>query len=147
MGTSDSTIFRYIIDAIASGEVRAGDRIFEPQISDQFGVSRTPVRQALSRLTQEGILEKQNGRRGYQVPQLTPEDMDQVFLAREAVEGQIVALACRNATELDFKRLLELNKNERQQFEKKERAKYAATNEGFHFYLSSLCKNKYLFIT
>lgn len=144
MTNSDSRIFRHIVDAIATGELRAGSRIFEPELSEHFGVSRTPIRQALSRLVQEGILEKQAKRRGYKVPQLTPEDMDQVFVAREAVEGQVVALACRNATEADIQWLLKVNEEERLRFEKGDKAEYAATNEGFHFFLSSLSRNKYL---
>lgn len=140
----DSRVFRHIVDAIASGELRAGGRIYEPELCDQIGVSRTPVRQALSRLVQEGILEKNEGRRGYAVPLLTPEDMDQVFTAREAVEGRIAELACRNATPDDIKWLVQANEEERERFEQLDRALYAALNEGFHFYLAGMCNNKYL---
>lgn len=141
---TDSRIIRHIVDAIVTGELRAGARIFEPGLCERFGVSRTPVRQAISRLVHEGVLEKQPGRRGYQVPHLTPEDLDEVFTAREAVEGQIVFNACQNASEKDIRWLLKLNELERERFAQGQKALYAATNASFHFYLSKLSDNKYL---
>lgn len=142
--TADGKIFRHVIDAIAKGELRAGARIFETELCERFGVSRTPVRQALSRLLQEGILEKKVGRRGYAIPLLTPEDMEQVFKAREAVEGQIAALACMNATQEEIGWLIQANEEEHRLFEKQEKTEYAAMNEGFHFQLAAMSKNKYL---
>ena len=144
MKTTDSEILRHIIDAIVSGRLRAGDRVFEPMLCEQFEVSRTPVRQALTRLVQEGILEKTEGQRGYSVPLLTPEDMEEAFTAREAVEGQIAYLACRNATSEDLDLLIKANEAERMQFEQFDKAHYAASNEGFHFHLALMSRNRYL---
>lgn len=142
--TADGKIFRHVVDAIAKGELKAGARIFESELCERFGVSRTPVRQALSRLLQEGILEKKGGRRGYAIPLLTPEDMEQVFKAREAVEGQIAALACLNATKKEIGWLFQANEKEYRFFEEQEKVEYAAMNEGFHFQLAAMSKNKYL---
>lgn len=55
-----------LCDQIEAGAIAAGDRIIEVDIAERFGVSRTPVREALIRLAREGVLEPAD--RGYALP-------------------------------------------------------------------------------
>lgn len=64
----------------------------EQGLADQLGFSKTPVREALHRLAQEGLLEM-IPRRGYLVPRMTATDMRDIFEAREAIEGMAARLA------------------------------------------------------
>jgi DNA-binding GntR family transcriptional regulator len=58
----------------------------------RFGVSRGPIREALQRLVQEGLLRREP-KRGISVPKLAPTDLRDVYLAREAIETAAVGLA------------------------------------------------------
>jgi DNA-binding GntR family transcriptional regulator len=79
---------RRIIDE----ELKPGDFLVERDISLAYKVSRTPVREALRQLVAEGLVVLKRGR-GYSVKQLTIEDLLEIFIAREAVEGTLASLA------------------------------------------------------
>jgi len=79
---------------IAAGELAAGERVFEVTVAQQLEVSRTPVRLAFRTLEQEGLL-VQHGGRGYQVRQVSAEDVAGAVQVRGVLEG----LAARQAAE------------------------------------------------
>jgi DNA-binding GntR family transcriptional regulator len=72
---------------IASGELRAGDRLVEAKIADRMRISRGPLREALKHLQAEGLV-REEPRRGTFVAQLTREDVRDVYDLRGALEGQ-----------------------------------------------------------
>lgn len=81
-----------ISNSIGSGGLRPGERIVVEHVAQQHGVSQTPVREALGRLIQQGlIMEQGNGR--FQVTYLTPAYVYQTFLVRGALEGLAAELA------------------------------------------------------
>jgi DNA-binding GntR family transcriptional regulator len=71
--------------AIGHGELKPGAQLGEAELARKFGVSRGPVREAMSRLTQEGLLLPIRNR-GLFVIHMTPEDIRDMYLAREAIE-------------------------------------------------------------
>ncbi len=79
-------------DWILHGEVRPGARLEEIPLAEQLGVSRTPVRAALSTLATEGLIDHQP-KRGYQVRAFNMEEIVAAYEVRAVLEG----LACRNA--------------------------------------------------
>jgi DNA-binding GntR family transcriptional regulator len=81
-------------DAIISGRFKPGERIRQEQLAQQMGISRTPLRMALSVLTSQGLL-RRTGSRGLEVPQFTYQEAMDLYLLREVVLG----LACRLAAE------------------------------------------------
>ena len=83
--------YESIIDAVMSGEIGPGDRLIMDQLADQLEVSRTPVRDALHRLEQEGLIEPA-GRRGFVVRVLDDNEIAQIYAAREAIEGYAARL-------------------------------------------------------
>ncbi len=82
--------------AIWSGRLAPDERLREEILADFLGVSRGPVREALSRLEREGLVVKQPNR-GAVVARLSPEDLDEVFSLRLAIERLAVRMAVRNA--------------------------------------------------
>jgi DNA-binding GntR family transcriptional regulator len=70
---------------IVNGTLEPGSQLSEVELATSFGVSRGPVREALQRLVQEGLL-KSEPHRGVFVPVLTDDDVHDVYLAREALE-------------------------------------------------------------
>jgi GntR family transcriptional regulator, vanillate catabolism transcriptional regulator len=75
---------------ILTEEIAGGERLLEVQLSQQLEVSRTPIREALITLAEEGLVEyRPNG--GYAVRSFSPTDIADAYTVREAIE----ALACR----------------------------------------------------
>lgn len=90
-------------DAVLSGLFRPGQQMNEADLATRFAVSRGPVREAMQRLVQEGLLVG-HPHRGVFVVELTEADLADVYLAREAIEGaalrRIAALPDRAALRL-----------------------------------------------
>lgn len=78
-------------EAIAQGHFPPGAQMYETQLAEQLGVSRGPLREGLQRLTQEGLLVAVR-HRGLFVVELTPENVRDMYLAREAIERCAVAI-------------------------------------------------------
>ncbi len=87
----DSTV-RSLRDEILSGRLPAGMRLGEADLAEQLAVSRTPVREALSRLAAEGLVDLVPNR-GARVASWTTDQLRQIFDLRLVVEPTIVALA------------------------------------------------------
>ena len=79
-------VYEQILSAILSGEIVPGERLIQENIASQIDVSRTPVREAFFRLEREGVLETA-GRGGFQIRNITEQEIQELYLAREAVEG------------------------------------------------------------
>lgn len=85
--------------ALAPGEV-----VSERFLQDRYGVSRTPIRQALAVLVQEGLINR-GVRGGYEVAPIDLQEIRELFEFREEVEDDAVRLACRRATQEELARL------------------------------------------
>jgi len=83
--------------AIVNGSLKAGSQLSEVELADNFGVSRGPVREALQRLIQEGLLLSEP-HRGVFVPVLTNDDVLDIYLAREALESAAIRSIVANNT-------------------------------------------------
>lgn len=86
---SPDAIADLIVDAILAGRIGAGQRLGEQQLADLFGVSRTLVREALSRLSARGMVTV-SARRGWSVVQPSMDEAREAFGARVAIETGLV---------------------------------------------------------
>lgn len=141
---SDEKAFREVVGNLISRKLRPGDRVFEPGLCQELGMSRTPVRQALSRLIEAGILIKFPHQKGYMVPELSLEDMKKIFSARSVIEGECAFFATEECSEKDLSFLKVLNAREEECFYDGDSKTFAEINETFHFSLYDLCRNAYL---
>lgn len=142
---ADERAFMMVIDQIVAHRIRPGDRIYEPDLAESLKLSRTPVRHALSRLVAEGILDKTRGKRGYTLPVLSKEDMEEVFASRSALEGRAIQIAAEKVTDQDISYLRELNERERSLFQMgRHKGEYAKLNEQIHYKIVDLAGNRYL---
>jgi DNA-binding GntR family transcriptional regulator len=87
--TFASMVGERIRSNIIEGVLPPGTQLNEVELAGAFGVSRGPVREALQRLIQEGLL-RSEPHRGVFVPVMTPEDVDDIYLVREAMETAAV---------------------------------------------------------
>lgn len=87
-------------ELILSGRLAPGDRVNEVELSEQFGISRTPMREAIKILAAEGLLETlpNHGARVAQISARELEEMIEVVAALEATAGE---LACRNVSDVE----------------------------------------------
>ena len=86
-----------IEEAIVSGELEPGSVLRQEQLSERFGVSRTPVREALRRLAALGLVSFEPNR-GVRVRTLTHHDLREAFLVRAELEALVTELAARKMT-------------------------------------------------
>lgn len=101
-----NTIFNQLVEAITSGEFVPGQKLSESELARRLGISRGPLREALGRL--EGRLVTRTPRLGVSVIDFNREDLDHLFLVREALEGMAARLAAERMTAAELKRLREL---------------------------------------
>ena len=85
-------IERALIEEISVGELAPGERLDETGLALRFGASRTPVREALSRLTAQGVLVS-GEKRGVFVSQYTREELSQIFEAMHEIEAACARIA------------------------------------------------------
>jgi DNA-binding GntR family transcriptional regulator len=90
--------------AIVDGRIKAGERLREIDLAARYGVSRTPVREALKKLEAEGLVVDVPGR-GLAVTEPSPLEIMDAYLMREVLEGLAARLAAERATETDRMRL------------------------------------------
>jgi DNA-binding GntR family transcriptional regulator len=96
-------VYSIIWDQIAAHQLRPGDKISDLRLSEQLGVSRTPVREALHRLSQDGIVQSRN-RRGFFVNSFSREDVREVYDIRSALEVLAVRLGLPNLTAAELEK-------------------------------------------
>ncbi len=90
--STPSIIARKLRNAIGHGELRPGAQLAEAELARELGVSRGPLREAMQRLTQEGLLTSIRNR-GLFVIELTEADVRDIYVARTAVERAAAAEA------------------------------------------------------
>lgn len=86
-----------IEEAIVSGELEPGSVLRQEQLSERFGVSRTPVREALRKLAALGLVSFEPNR-GVRVREVSREELREAFLVRAELEALVTELAARNLT-------------------------------------------------
>jgi DNA-binding GntR family transcriptional regulator len=85
-------VYAIIWDRIISRQIGPGDKLSDLRLSEDLGVSRTPVREALHRLAQDGIVRSES-RRGFFLTSFSSQDVAEVYDIRTALEALSVRLA------------------------------------------------------
>ena len=91
------TLVSHLREMILKGELRPGDKLPEQKLCERFGVSRTPMREAVKVLAAEGVLRLLINR-GAIVAETTPEEIEELFPIMAALEAVAGEQACRNAS-------------------------------------------------
>ena len=97
-------VFNTLREAILKGELKPGERLMELQLAAKLGVSRTPIREAIRMLEQEGLAVT-IPRRGAEVAKMTEKDMQDVLQVREALDELAASIACELITEEEMEQL------------------------------------------
>ena len=90
------SVYERLRDLIISNVLRGGQKLVDRDLAERLGVSRTPVREALGRLTMMGLVEART-RRGYYVRQYTAEQTTDLYEFRKILEVNAARLAAQHA--------------------------------------------------
>lgn len=93
-------------EMIMTGALMAGERVTEVRLAQSLGVSRTPVRHALSILAQEGLLVSAEVGRGFVVRAFSEKDIRDAILLRGILEGTAARLVAEKGLDLDASQIL-----------------------------------------
>lgn len=135
-GTSADTTHTQLRDSILSGDLRPNQRLVEEELAARLDVSRTPVREALLRLRQEGMV-VQN--KGWFVRDHDPDEVLEYLEARAVLESATARLAASRITEDQLAALLELIE---QMEQTQNRREVNALNSRFHAIITEASGNK-----
>ena len=97
-------VFNTLREAILKGDLKPGERLMELQLASKLGVSRTPIREAIRMLEQEGLAVT-TPRKGAEVAKMTLKDMEDVLEIRDALDELAVRIACQKITDEQLKQL------------------------------------------
>ncbi|OWU72630.1 GntR family transcriptional regulator [Marinibacterium profundimaris] len=104
--TTQTDAYSLILEAIDVGIYKPGDRLVESDLAERFGVSRTPIREALQRLETQSLLERDG--RSLIVASLDHNQMAELYVVRRELEGLAARLAARHATEEEIRVLRDM---------------------------------------
>jgi DNA-binding GntR family transcriptional regulator len=136
-------VYDRLRDAISDGRIAGGERVREEDVARNLGVSRTPVREALQRLQQRGILILGPGR-GLMVAQLSHEQVVELYAMREILEGSAARFAAMHATTDEIATLYELQEQLRTAGDD---MLHVTLNRRFHQAIYEAAHNRYLLQT
>ncbi|WP_122573641.1 GntR family transcriptional regulator [Pseudomonas viridiflava] len=138
--TQDDIVYAHIFDAILEQRLAPGTRLSEEALGEIFGVSRTIIRRALSRLGHEGVVLLRPNR-GAVVASPSVEEARQVFFARRMVEKAITELAVEHATAAQLAQLRQMVSDERDSFSRGDRGAGIRLSGEFHLQLAVAARN------
>jgi DNA-binding GntR family transcriptional regulator len=125
---------------IVEGELSPGEKLAEKELCGQFGVSRTPLREAMKVLATEGLVQL-TPNRGCTVSKLTLADLDEAFPIMGALEALSGELACRHITDAEIARIRELHERMVRKYEAGALRDYFKLNEQIHQLILGAARN------
>jgi DNA-binding GntR family transcriptional regulator len=125
---------------IVEGELAPGEKLAEKELCLQFGVSRTPLREAMKVLATEGLV-LLTPNRGCAVAKLTLADLDEAFPIMGALEALSGELACLHITDAELARIRDLHERMVRKYEAGALSDYFKLNEQIHQLILSAARN------
>ena len=132
--------YSLILSAIDNGTYRPGDRLVESELAERFGVSRTPVREALQRLETQSMLTRDG--RSLIVATLDHNQLAELYTVRTELEALAARLAARHATREEVRVLGQMVAEDRKVIDDPQALSRA--NRRFHHQIHLASHNRYL---
>jgi DNA-binding GntR family transcriptional regulator len=140
---SSEYVYRSLKEQIISGAVAPNTRLVELGIADEFGVSRTPVREALKRLAAENLV-LADPARGMVVHAPDAAEIEDVFVVREVLDGLASRLAAHRITPTELSRLQVILESMKEAIETDRREQVVIANMRFHDVIYGVAGNDML---
>ena len=136
-------VYDILFNWLVTRKIKAGDRLIEESLAKELNISRTPIRAALNRLAQDGLIEL-IPRKGGSVRKLGTKDVDEVYELRQELEGLAIRLSGTKITEKELNKLKKLLKQSKVHFSKDSATHLAKLDSEFHRIINNNCGNKRL---
>ncbi len=133
-------VFNTLRNAILRGDLKPGERLMEMHLANKLGVSRTPIREAIRMLEQEGLAVT-IPRKGAQVAKMTEKDLQDVLEIRDALDELAVRMACQRLTEEQLVELKSAMKDFEIATKSKDARKICEADENFHNVIYRMADN------
>ena len=124
-------VFNTLREAILKGELQPGERLMELQLESKLGVSRTPIREAIRMLEQEGLAVTMP-RKGAEVARMTLKDMEDVLEVREALDELAARIACAKINDEQLENLKSIRDEFKKSLDSGDVKKIAEEDVRFH---------------
>ncbi|WP_233836847.1 GntR family transcriptional regulator [Paraburkholderia sp. ZP32-5] len=141
--TKSEAIVDSIKQAIIGHQLQPGTKLREEHLSQIFGVSRTLVRPALLKLSQDGLVTLEPGKVA-SVSEITPREANDIFEARLMLEKQVLARLCTHATPQTITTLRAHVAKERSALKSGIQEDIVRLGSGFHLLMAKECGNSLL---
>lgn len=128
---------------IVDGDLLPGDKVPEKDLCERFGVSRTPLREALKVLASEGLVTL-TPNRGAMISELTMDDLEEAFPVMGALEALSGELACANITDKELEEIRALHDRMVTHYEARELKPYFRLNRRIHELILAAARNETL---
>lgn len=133
--------YALILEAIDQGVLGPGARLREVDLAARFGVSRTPIREALKQLETQGVVTHEP-RRGAVVAELDYDALHELYAVREVMEGLAARLAARHAASEEITLLQDMVRSDQALIN--DPGALAQANRRFHRQIHRASHNRYL---
>lgn len=138
--TQNKDAYSLVLAAIDDGTYLPGDRLVESELAERFGVSRTPVREALQRLETQSVLVRDG--RSMVVSSLNHDQLGELYVVRAELEALAARLAAQHAAPEEVRVLRELVTQDMELLGNPQ--KLSRANRRFHRQLHLASHNRYL---
>lgn len=135
------SVYNELKNKIVSLELMPGQILMVQQLSKDFGISRTPVREAVVRLRDDGLVEESDGRK-FRVSEITWRMIDDIYETRQALEGLVVSRLAESLVPEQIERLDSLLGQMRQAVGQGDLARYFELDDEFHGALLRIHDNR-----
>ncbi len=138
--TTTKDAYSLVLEAIDQGMYSPGDRLVESELAERFGVSRTPIREALQRLETQAVLVRDG--RSMVVSSLDHDQLGELYVVRAELEGLAGQLAAQHAAPEEVRVLRSMAEKDFDLLGQPE--KLARANRRFHRQIHLASHNRYL---
>lgn len=142
-GSSEDYVYEWLKNAITSGAIGPGERIVETTVARRLSVSRTPVRAAIKLLEDQRLLTRKAGA-GIVVRELTPDELDDIYVTRAVLMGLAARLAAQRMAPHVLARLRALQDEIENLTQEESFRRLALVNEEFHDTIVAASRNDIL---
>lgn len=140
----NATVYEALKTQITSNQLRPGRKLIHQELAERLNVSRTPVREALERLFQEGFVTRVP-RRGFYVAEIDADEARELYELREALEIYALRRSMQHVIKpADLRRLDSFNKNYRLLIQENTTRERMIVDRDWHLALASLAGNRAL---
>lgn len=136
-------VYEILLENIIKGRLLPGEKLVERDLAKKLGVSKTPVREALSKLEREGLIEGASYH-SFSVAQISHKDIIEIYDIREIIDGLAARATTEKIKEKKVKQLHSIIRSFKSYLKKNDLESYSSLDIKFHNLLGLISENRRL---